>query len=303
MLEVGVTVISEVLTLSEFYSREYDKRVKKYRRVVNEFFRVVKRLWCNDKSKVLLFVTLTVRNRVEWSRMKKSYGLRNFIKNVKREIERQGYSCYGYVWVLEMQKRFIPHYHLCFIVDRGVFIRSPDLCLWTYGSSNVKRLEISKVPVKYLSKYLAKSRLPYVVNNELENYQNELYNPDGFTERETEIKERAVKLLKGMNVCRYSVSKRLMDLFKTVKIEGFNYFRRFLMSRFNVWVNKRGGVYTFLLGSHTVLVHIKWRYVFKRDYVFSENLGCLVRVDNTEFSYKTFDPESVYSLLCYFSPC
>jgi hypothetical protein len=81
-----------------------------------------------------------------------------FVQRVTEWLERRGHS-YAYAWVLEMQKRGAPHYHVLFWLPCGVRLPKPDVregrqrsVLWAHGMT---RIELARSPgyiVKYASK-------------------------------------------------------------------------------------------------------------------------------------------------------
>ena len=84
-------------------------------------------------------------------------GLRKWHKS------RTGSKKVRYVWVAELQKRGVIHYHVCVWLDNGLTPPKPDSCwrmkgqtqwpMWDHGMSNRVR---AKHPVAYLMKYASK---------------------------------------------------------------------------------------------------------------------------------------------------
>jgi len=66
----------------------------------------------------------------------------------------------AYAWVLEMQKRGAPHYHLLLYVKRGTRIPRPDDKLWSHGSSRIETARSAYYIVTYTGKEYQKSNLP-----------------------------------------------------------------------------------------------------------------------------------------------
>lgn len=93
-----------------------------------------------------LFVTLTYR-AIDGYRGRH---ISEYLKRLQRAVR----FPLRYVWVLELQRRGAPHYHLVFWVPRGERIPLPDQSgQWPHGSSNVQR---ARHPVAYLMKYASK---------------------------------------------------------------------------------------------------------------------------------------------------
>ena len=99
-----------------------------------------------------VMATLTYRPGVNW----KAGHINNFIDGVKRAC---GKGMVAYAWVSEMQERGIPHYHVCFILKKGVLIPTPDKphgkrkhVLWPHGMSNVQGAKSPYYLVKYTGK-------------------------------------------------------------------------------------------------------------------------------------------------------
>lgn len=114
-----------------------------------------------DKNQRVWMLTLTYRgtNR-DWRPEHVSRfmdGLRKWHKS------RTGSKKVRYVWVAELQKRGVIHYHVCVWLDNGLTPPKPDRAwknkgrfeppMWPYGMSN--RLQ-AYAPVAYLMKYASK---------------------------------------------------------------------------------------------------------------------------------------------------
>jgi hypothetical protein len=77
-----------------------------------------------------------------------------FIKTTREHLRRRGWMM-RYVWVLEMQKRGAPHYHVLIWLPRGVTLPKPDKSgSWPHG---LTRSEWARNAVGYIAKYAAKS--------------------------------------------------------------------------------------------------------------------------------------------------
>lgn len=73
--------------------------------------------------------------------------------HIKPWFERRGYRC-RYVWVLELTKRGVPHYHLLLWIPRGERLPKPDRAgWWPYGMTQI---QWARSAVGYLTKYASK---------------------------------------------------------------------------------------------------------------------------------------------------
>ena len=93
-----------------------------------------------------LFVTLTYRE-VDGYRARH---VAEYIKALKRSVAFE----LRYVWVMELQQRGAPHYHIVLWIPKGEKIPLPDRSgQWPHGSTQVER---AKSPVAYIMKYASK---------------------------------------------------------------------------------------------------------------------------------------------------
>lgn len=95
-------------------------------------------------------VTLTYRPGVRWSPRHVS----EFCKRARDSLARSSGDRCRYVWVLELTKAGVPHYHVLFWLPPGVMLPKPDRAgWWPHGSSRVER---ARNAVGYLVKYVSK---------------------------------------------------------------------------------------------------------------------------------------------------
>jgi len=98
-----------------------------------------------------IMVTLTYRPGESWQPKHISSFLRHW-----RSDTRLGQHVQGYAWVMELQQRGAPHYHVLLAVSRGFRIPKPDKAgLWPHGSTQVQK---ARSPLRYLAKYAQKLR-------------------------------------------------------------------------------------------------------------------------------------------------
>lgn len=109
----------------------------------------------NDRLKsapirwVPVMVTLTYRDVDAW---RKNH-IADFIKRVYMYGRRRGYKL-PYLWVMELQKRGAPHYHVIFWIPARLRLPKADRQgWWLHGSTNIVRV---KNAVGYVAKYASK---------------------------------------------------------------------------------------------------------------------------------------------------
>lgn len=80
--------------------------------------------------------------------------MRGHFNRVARLKYRGHRPVFRYLWVGELQKRLVPHYHILLWIPRGFFFPFADARgWWPHGSTNMIR---AKHPVGYLAKYASK---------------------------------------------------------------------------------------------------------------------------------------------------
>jgi len=98
---------------------------------------------------VALMLTLTYRPGVEWE----PRHVTELQGHVRRWLKYRGLPC-RYVWVAELQKRGVVHYHVLVWVPHRCRLPFPDRAgWWPYGDTNVVRATSA---TGYLSKYVSK---------------------------------------------------------------------------------------------------------------------------------------------------
>lgn len=99
-------------------------------------------------------LTLTYRGVDDW----KPNHIRSFIAAYKAWCARKGHAL-SYVWVMELQKRGAPHYHVLVWLPRGISPLKPDKQgWWPHGFSNTVR---ARRRTGYLMKYVSKTEFLY----------------------------------------------------------------------------------------------------------------------------------------------
>lgn len=104
------------------------------------------------RSDQCLMVTLTYAgDNSDWNPKHVSA----FMDHVRKWCGRKGIAC-RYVWVAELQKRGVIHYHVALWVPRGFVLPKPDKQgWWPHGMT---RIEVARAAVPYLLKYLSKGK-------------------------------------------------------------------------------------------------------------------------------------------------
>lgn len=102
-----------------------------------------------DQPDRWLMITTTYRPGLDWE----PCHISNMLRHYRRELAQTGDKLV-YAWVLEMQKRGAPHYHVAIRAPRGRKLSMPDAAgYWPHGST---RIEWARNPVGYMAKYLSK---------------------------------------------------------------------------------------------------------------------------------------------------
>lgn len=97
----------------------------------------------------VVMLTLTYRPGVEWA----PNHVRSLLTHFRNWCRRRGVPC-RYVWVAELQRRGVIHYHVAVWLPVGMRPPKPDVQgWWPHGSSN---RVVARRAVPYLMKYLSK---------------------------------------------------------------------------------------------------------------------------------------------------
>lgn len=123
-------------------------RLKRMRRTVLNSCRSMVRSRRGFRDRWLM-QTLTYRPGLSWT----SKHVSEFLNRMGMWLRRRRAE-FSYVWVLELTKAGVPHYHVLVRVPYGVRIpRADDAGWWQHGST---RTEQARGPVGYLAKYASK---------------------------------------------------------------------------------------------------------------------------------------------------
>lgn len=130
------------------------KRIKHMQRVVNgatEQFQAYKTR--NGHRFRAAMLTLTYANAEDW----RPRHISRLMQRIRDWLARRGYSLEA-VWVLELQKRGAPHYHVLIYLPRGLTLPKPDKQgWWPHGHT---RIEWARKPARYMAKYTSKGDNP-----------------------------------------------------------------------------------------------------------------------------------------------
>ncbi|WP_374676441.1 hypothetical protein [Ideonella sp.] len=128
---------------------EDSARVRKLRRAVGFAARAQGVAKKGHRPDDVLMVTLTYRNGGDW----RPDHVGDCLRRARKWLQRRGIPC-RYVWVAELQKRGVIHYHIGFWVPHGFRLPMFDACgWWPHGMTNVEK---ARNAVPYLMKYLSK---------------------------------------------------------------------------------------------------------------------------------------------------
>lgn len=95
----------------------------------------------------IVMLTLTYQEADAWE----PNHIRNFMLSLRQELKK---NLWAYTWVLEMQERGAPHYHVLLYVAPNTNVPAPDEAgLWTHGAT---RRETAKRGPKYILTYVGK---------------------------------------------------------------------------------------------------------------------------------------------------
>lgn len=98
------------------------------------------------------FVTLTYRPDDEYS----PRHISQFVRHLRQWAKRRGVFGLKTVWVMELTKRGVPHYHVLVWLPRHLSLPKPDKQgWWVHGFSN---LQWARNAVGYIAKYVSKGR-------------------------------------------------------------------------------------------------------------------------------------------------
>jgi len=138
------------ITFDELKERDFRSRKRKIRLLTHELSRLVR-----TGQYRAIGATLTFKDFEMYLEFQKQGGIRwllNVIGSyIKREYNRRDFF---YLWIIEMQRRGVPHFHILLVVPRCVRIPYLDQWVFRFGLTNIK--ELKRFGSRYLLKYLEK---------------------------------------------------------------------------------------------------------------------------------------------------
>lgn len=103
----------------------------------------------------MIMATLTYRELVQFDRKQ----ITEYCRRQSQILRRKGIE-HAYAWVVEMQRRGVPHYHVLWWVPKGCRLSKPDQVavgarapLWPHGSTRVELARRCGYIVKYATKF------------------------------------------------------------------------------------------------------------------------------------------------------
>lgn len=125
--------------------RRCQKRVHAWAQAIPMPNRVIRRKGAKvNIAPRMVMLTLTYRDAGAWQPNQ----IRDYMIALREHL---GDRLLAYAWVLEMQERGAPHYHVLVYVKRGTDVPKPDATYWHYGLS---RRETART-IFYICKYTA----------------------------------------------------------------------------------------------------------------------------------------------------
>lgn len=99
-------------------------------------------------------ITLTYRDDVFHNKDQ----IKEFMRHVRRWMQRRGIKIPEYLWVQELTKRSRPHYHILIWLPHGIRLPKPDdQGWWKWGSTKIEQVRNA---LGYLVKYTSKAVQP-----------------------------------------------------------------------------------------------------------------------------------------------
>jgi hypothetical protein len=148
-------VISEETSDTRHRAYRGENRIRRMRRAIPEAVRsVTLDAQIGGIRTRAAFVTLTYRDGAEWSPRHVS----ELQKRYAHWLARRGHRLRS-VWVLELTKAGVPHYHLIMMLPRGLTPPKPDKQgWWPHG---LTRVEWARNATGYLAKYASKGQADF----------------------------------------------------------------------------------------------------------------------------------------------
>jgi hypothetical protein len=147
---LGLSSFDTSLTGRIALDPDIDRRLQKMRRGVICSAKIIQdEMTEAEESFRVAFITLTYRPGVSWESMH----IADLVQRYRMWCKRRGIA-FRYVWVLELTRAGVPHYHIAAWLPRGITPPLPDKAgWWPHGMTQAKW---ARSPVGYLAKYASK---------------------------------------------------------------------------------------------------------------------------------------------------
>lgn len=130
------------------------RRMRVWSSIIPKEIEVKKRKRLVLETPRLVMVTLTYADAAAWA----PNDIREYMLALRGELKAR---LIGYAWVLEMQRRGAPHYHIMLYVRRGTRVPTPDKSgMWKKGVSRVETAHRVDYIMTYVGKEYQKTMLP-----------------------------------------------------------------------------------------------------------------------------------------------
>ena len=246
----------------EFKKYEFVKSIKRMAKIGKEYLRNVKELVSQKPSEFAVFyITLTFKDNNEFELAKSktmNSPVRRYLWLLRQNLMRHGHRVYTYFWVLEIQSRGVPHYHIFLVTDASAYVPYPDQSYWPWGLSQLQRVSWQKISKSYLSNYLEKEAQKMSIFNNLLFYRMKKFT---------------------LYIC-----KEWRDRFFFAIISGYSRIRRMIAERVEGFIRKHKGWWD--AGLFKYKIHME--YVFYGKYVYKYDNGVTVDVNGFILRYKNF---------------
>lgn len=126
------------------------RRINRLQRVVTGAASAIQERWQRKKRRYrVAMVTVTYRPGIDWQ----PDHISKLMQHYRMWLKRRGYRQTG-IWVMELQRRGAPHYHILLWLPRGITPPKPDKQgWWPHGMSNCT---FARKAVGYAAKYASK---------------------------------------------------------------------------------------------------------------------------------------------------
>lgn len=122
---------------------DVDPKVQRVSRLRRRVFSWVRSMGSVSDYRVIM-LSMTYHHGEDW----RPDHIRSFMLAMRKKVK-----VLAYAWVLELQARGAPHYHVLLVVPKGVFVPCPDSSgLWLHGTTRTEGARSFFYIAKYTSK-------------------------------------------------------------------------------------------------------------------------------------------------------